>query len=66
MPQAYEVWWTPLTFFTPAAQPPPARATVVEVAWPGGQPASASWPQAPAGWRIVLADRTDGWVAWRR
>jgi hypothetical protein len=66
MPQAYEVWWTPLTHFTAGAQPPPAGATVVEVAWPGGQPASASWPQAPAGWRIVLADRTDGWVAWRR
>jgi hypothetical protein len=66
MPQAYEVWWTPLTFFTADAQPPPAGATVVEVAWPGGQPATASWPQAPPGWRIVLADRTDGWVAWRR
>jgi hypothetical protein len=66
MPQAYEIWWTPLTFFHAGAQPPPAGATVVEVAWPGGQPASASWPQAPAGWRIVLADRTDGWVAWRR
>jgi hypothetical protein len=66
MPQAYEVWWTPLTFFTADAQPPPAGATVVEVAWPGGQPASASWPQAPAGWRIVHADRRDGWVTWRR
>ena len=66
MPQAYAVWWTPLTFFAAGAQPPPAGATVVEVAWPGGQPASASWPQAPAGWRIVVADRTGGWVAWRR
>ena len=66
MPQAYQVWWAPLTFFTAGAQPPPAGVTVVEVAWPGGQPASASWPQAPAGWRIVFADRTDGWVAWRR
>ena len=66
MPQAYEVWWAPLKFFTAGSQPPPAGATVVEVAWPAGQPAAASWPQAPAGWRIVLADRTDGWVAWRR
>jgi hypothetical protein len=41
-------------------------ATVVEVAWPAGQPARSSWPQAPAGWRIVAADATDGWVAWRR
>ena len=66
MPQAYEVWWTPLQFFTAGSQAPPADATVVEVAWPAGQPASASWPQAPAGWRVVLADRIDGWVAWRR
>ena len=66
MPQAYEVWWTPLEFFSAASQPPPADATVVEVAWPAGQPAAASWPQAPAGWRIVLKDRIDGWVAWRR
>jgi hypothetical protein len=66
MPQAYEVWWTPLEFFTAGSQPPPANATVVEVAWPAGQPAAASWPQAPAGWRVVLEDGVDGWVAWRR
>jgi hypothetical protein len=66
MPQAYEVWWTPLEFFDAGPQAPPADATVVEVAWPAGQPASASWPQAPAGWRIVLKDWVDGWVAWRR
>jgi hypothetical protein len=66
MPQAYEVWWTPLEFFSAGSQAPPADANVVEVAWPAGQPASASWPQAPAGWRIVLEDRVDGWVAWRR
>jgi hypothetical protein len=66
MPQAYQVWWTPLEFFNAGPQAPPADATVVEVAWPAGQPASASWPQAPAGWRIVLKDWVDGWVAWRR
>jgi hypothetical protein len=66
MPQAYEVWWAPLQFFSAGSQPPPAGATVVEVAWPAGQPATASWPRAPAGWRIVLTDRIDGWVAWRR
>jgi hypothetical protein len=66
MPQAYEVWWAPLEFFNAGAQAPPADATVVEVAWPAGQPASSSWPSAPAGWRIVLENRTDGWVAWRR
>jgi hypothetical protein len=66
MPQAYEIWWAPLEFFTAGSQPPPGDATVVEVAWPSGLPASASWPHAPAGWRIVLKDWVDGWVAWRR
>jgi hypothetical protein len=66
MPQAYEVWWTPLQFFQAGSSGPPADATVVEVGWPGGQPAAASWPTAPAGWRVVLTDRTDGWVAWRQ
>jgi hypothetical protein len=66
MPQAYEVWWAPLQFFTAGSQAPPTDATVVEVAWPSGQPAAASWPQAPAGWRVVLTDPTDGWVAWRK
>ena len=66
MPQAQAVWWAPLEFFTAGAQPPPANATVVEVAWPSGQSAASSWPQAPAGWKIVLADPAGRWVAWRR
>jgi len=67
MPQAYEVWWTPLEFFNATlGAPPPADATVVEVAWPAGLPATMSWPQAPGGWKIVLKDPIDGWVAWRR
>jgi hypothetical protein len=67
MPQAYLVWWTSLEFFDPAdGQAPPADATVVEVAWPAGQPAAASWPRAPAGWRITVTDPVDQWVAWRR
>jgi hypothetical protein len=66
MPQAYEVWWAPLQFFHAWSQGPPADATVVEMAWPAGQPASASWPRAPAGWRVVLTDPVDGWVAWRQ
>jgi hypothetical protein len=37
MPQAYEIPWTQLEFFDAATQPPPADATVVEVAWPTGQ-----------------------------
>ena len=66
MPQAYEVWWAPLQFFHAWSQGPPADATVVEMTWPTGQPAAASWPRAPAGWRVVLTDRVDGWVAWRK
>ena len=66
MPQAYEVWWAPLQFFHAWSQGPPADATVVEMAWPTGQPAAASWPRVPAGWRVVLTDRVDGWVAWRQ
>jgi len=68
MPQAYAVWWAPLQFFNATlGVPPPADATVVEVAWPAGLPAVMSWPQGPGqGWKIVLADQIDGWVAWRR
>jgi hypothetical protein len=66
MPQAYEVWWAQVRFFNIHTQLPPADATVVEVAWPAGEPAAASWPHAPAGWQIVLSNRTGRWVAWRR
>jgi hypothetical protein len=63
-PQAFEVSWTELEFFNPA-QAPPAGVDVVEAGWPAGQPASASWPHHPAGWRIVASDQAAGWVAWR-
>jgi hypothetical protein len=63
-PQAFEVSWTELQFFNPA-QAPPAGVTVVETGWPAGQPASASWPNHPAGWRIVASNQAAGWVAWR-
>jgi hypothetical protein len=66
MAQAYELPWAPLEFFNPYSGAPPADATVVEVAWPAGVSASASWPGAPAGWRIVASDEAAGWVAWRR
>jgi hypothetical protein len=65
-PQAFEVWWTELQFFNPAAAPPPAGVNVVEAGWPAGQPAQASWPHAPAGWRIVASSRAGGWVVWRK
>jgi hypothetical protein len=51
-PQAFEVSWTEMEFFNPA-QAPPARVNVVETGWPSGQPASAGWPNHPAG----VADR---------
>jgi hypothetical protein len=63
-PQAFEVSWTGLQFFNPA-QAPPAGVDVVEAGWPAGQPASASWPQHPASWRIVASNQAAGWVAWR-
>ena len=65
VPQEFEVWWTQPESFDPASQPPPAGVTVVEVPWPAGRPARASWPKAPAGWRIVAASAAGGWVAWR-
>jgi len=64
-PQAFEVSWTELQFFNPA-QPPPAGVNVVETGWPSGQPASAGWPDRPAGWRIVASNQAAGWVAWRK
>ncbi len=66
IPQAFEIYWTEPESFNPASQPPPAGATVVETPWPSGQSASASWPHAPAGWRIVASDASAGWVAWRK
>ena len=63
IPQSYQVWWTPLEFFD-AATTPPTGATVVEVAWPSGKSAQASWPNAPAGWHVVASNQTYGWVAW--
>jgi hypothetical protein len=63
-PQAFELTWTELQFFN-ARQAPPAGVDVVEFGWPAGQPASASWPNHPAGWRIVASDQNAGWVAWR-
>ena len=69
-PQAFEVWWTELEFFD-ITQAPPAGVNVVEAGRPVGQSARASWPQAPAGWRIVasgqvVASSQVGWVTWRK
>jgi hypothetical protein len=65
VPLAYHVSWTELQFFNPASQLPPADVTVVEMPWPASQPAQASWPHAPVGWRVVASNATGGWVLWR-
>ena len=64
--QTFEVSSTEVQFFNPDRRPAPAGVTVVDTAWPTGQPAWASWPGAPLGWRVVKADRFGGWVVWRR
>jgi len=64
--QAFEVSSTQVQFFNPHRQLPPADVTVVDAAWPTGQPARASWPDAPAGWRVVAVNRFGSWVIWRR
>jgi hypothetical protein len=66
MPQAYEIPWAQLSFFSLSSGGPPSDASVVEVAWPAGEAARDSWPGAPAGWRIVASDQAAAWVAWRR
>jgi hypothetical protein len=64
--QAFEVTSTQVQDFNPFCQPPPADVTVIDAAWPAGQPARASWPDAPAGWRVVAANRFGSWVVWRK
>ena len=64
--QTFEVSSTEVQFFNPVLQSPPADVTVVDAKWPSRQPASASWPGAPASWRIVASNRFGGWVVWRR
>lgn len=66
VPQAFEVYWAEIQYFDPDKEPPPAGVTVVETTWPDGQPAQASWPDAPAGWHVVASDRDGDWVAWRK
>ena len=65
IPQSFEIWWARLDFFYSGSAPVPAGATVVEMPWPSGKPAQASWPRAPHGWRVVAENRAYGWVAWR-
>jgi hypothetical protein len=64
--QEFEVSSTQVHLFNPSCEPPPADVTVIDAAWPTGQPAQASLPDAPAGWRVVAANRFGSWVVWRR
>ena len=66
VPLAYQVSWTELQFFNPASQPPPPGVTAVEMPWTADQSAQASWPHAPAGWRVVASNQAGGWVLWRK
>ncbi|MCX4748472.1 hypothetical protein OG455_23650 [Kitasatospora sp. NBC_01287] len=46
---------------------PPADANVAVLGiWGGGKPATASWPNAPAGWHVAVARPDLNWVVWRR
>jgi hypothetical protein len=64
--QEFEVSSTQVHLFNPFCEPPPTDVTVIDAAWPTGQPAQASLPDAPAGWRVVAANRFGSWVVWRR
>ncbi len=64
--QAFEVPSTKVQAFNQYCQPPPADATVIDMGWPQGRPAQASWTYAPAGWQIVATNRYGGWVVWRK
>jgi hypothetical protein len=65
--QAYQVWWTPITFFDKSGGGPSARVCMVVVALPPGTAPEASWPRHPAGWRVMTTRPVPApWVAWRR
>jgi hypothetical protein len=65
VPEMFQVSWTELQSFNPASQPPPAGVTAVETPWAGAS-AQASWPQAPAGWRVAASSQAGGWVLWQK
>lgn len=64
--QEFEVSSTQVHLYNPICQSPPADVTVIDAAWPAGQPARASLPDTPAGWRVVAANRSGSWVVWRK
>ena len=66
VPQAFEVSWTELELFNPGQPAAAARDDRGRGGVAGRAARAASWPQAPAGWRIVASDQAAGWVVWRK
>lgn len=64
----YWAWTGEGGMFDARRTPPPRDADMVVLSWPKGVPATATWRDAPAGWRVVRARRTEegDWVAWHR
>lgn len=65
--EQYEVTWTKVgfTYLTAGHSRPSPSARTAVVAWRGDS-ARASWPTAPANWRVMASDRALGWVEWQR
>jgi hypothetical protein len=64
--QAYQVWWTPITFFHAAGGEPPAGVCMVIVPLPEIATPAASWPRHPAGWRVTASGAAPApWAAWQ-
>jgi hypothetical protein len=65
--QAYQVWWTPLTFFDQSRGAPPTGICLFIVPRPEGAAPDASWSRHPAGWQVVTSGTgATPWVAWQR
>ncbi|MFF5260805.1 hypothetical protein ACFY4C_17845 [Actinomadura viridis] len=66
--QFYWAWDSKGTLFDARWTPAPTNVDLVVLAWPKNVPASATWRDAPPGWKVVDSRRTPegDWVAWRR
>ncbi|WP_345429194.1 hypothetical protein [Actinoallomurus vinaceus] len=64
--QAYQISWTPITFFHAANGQPPTGTCMVIVPVAGGAAPDASWPRHPAGWRVTASGTAPApWAAWK-
>ncbi|MEU5880146.1 hypothetical protein [Spirillospora sp. NPDC047279] len=66
MQQVHWIWWTEIEIFDSRWVQPPVGVDRVLMVWPEGRPPAASWPKAPAGWKVVQSRRgpEGDWVAW--